>query len=155
MRKFSLRFAGAPALLLLALRAGPAATAEPPENRARLGTVTVGAYQAEVDFQFEDDGRHYRVDVAVPKPAREPAVNADRIEVWLLARGGKAVAVKERPRPGPLVEAGNDRGVTADAIFLFQRRAERKDLVAVVVSVDGELTTLKVPPPAAREAPKP
>jgi hypothetical protein len=110
----------------------------------QLGTVAVGDYQGMVSLQHPaEDGKSYRVDVVIPKPADSPPIAAERIEVWLLARGGKAVALKERPRPGPLVEAMT-RGASADAIFLFDG-AERKDLAAVVV--DGKPTALKIPPP--------
>lgn len=121
------------------------------EASRRLGAVAVGMYAGEVIWQPEDDGKHYRVDVQIPKPAKDPAIKAERLEVWLLAQGSQAAALKERPQ-GALVEAGNDKGVTADAIFLFTSALPRDRLVAVAVSVDGKLTTFPVPP--ARTAAK-
>jgi hypothetical protein len=115
------------------------------EKMTNLGTVLVGEYKGQVLFQYpEDDGKSYRVDVAISKPNNTAAINSGRIEVWLLARGSKAVAVKERPRPGSLIEV-NSAGTTASATYLFSREVERKDLVGIVVAVDGEPTTLKIP----------
>jgi hypothetical protein len=129
----------------------------PPEE-LQLGTVRVGPYAGFVYFQHPaEDGKSYRVTLAIPKPAADPLLKAERFDVWLLARGGKGLALASRDRPeGVLVEAGNARGVTANAAFFFRPQARRAELVAVVVSVDGVLTTLKVPvlttlkvPPAA------
>ena len=121
------------------------------EKMVILGVVTVGEHKGQVLFQYPVyDEKHYRVDVAISKPNSAGPIDSGRIEVWLLARGGKAVAVRERPRPGPLLEV-NSAGTTASAIYFFAREVERKDLVGLVMAVDGELTTLKISPAKATE----
>lgn len=149
MNPFAVLSAAATALLL-ACPTGPAAEnpgekgSPAAESVSNLGTVAVGRYKAQVLFQYpEDDGKSYRVDVVMSKPADADPIASERIEVWLLARGGKAASPRERPRKGPLVET-QTRGASADAMFLFARDVERKDVVAVVVAVDGEFSTLKV-----------
>lgn len=116
------------------------------EKMVTLGIVAMDKYQAQVIFHDPaDDGKSYRVTVVIPKPWDAPAIKSERIEVWLLARGGKALAVKDRPRAGALVEAGS-RGASANAIFVFDRGVERSELAAVVVAVDGRPKTFPVAP---------
>jgi hypothetical protein len=113
-----------------------------------LGTVALDRYRGQVYFHDPaDDGKSYRVTVAVPRRWGEPPIKSDRVDVWLLARGGKALPVKERPRAGGvLIEAGS-AGATANAIFVFGRAVGRRELTAVVVAVDGQPRAFKVPPP--------
>lgn len=116
-------------------------------DMARLGSVKVGEHRGQVLFQFpDDDGVHYRVDVAISKPNGIAVIESERIDVWLLARDGRSVAIQGRPRPGALIEV-NSAGTTADAIYLFANDVERRELVGVVVNVDGELNVFKIPPP--------
>jgi hypothetical protein len=115
------------------------------EKMATLGTVAVDKYQAQVIFDDRaEGGKSYRVTVVIPKPWDAPSIKGERIDVWLLARGGMAVAVKDRPRGGALVEVGS-RGASANALFVFDRAVERGALTAVVVSVDGQPRAFKVP----------
>jgi hypothetical protein len=95
------------------------------------------------DSSFEENEQTL---AAIPKLWGTPGIKGERIEVWLLARGRKALAVKERLRDGVLVEAGS-RGASANAIFFFDRSVKRRELVAVVVSVDGQPKAFKVAPP--------
>lgn len=125
----------------------PAGSVRGAETMVNLGTVVVDKYQAQVFFHDPaDDAKGYRITVAIAKPWDAPAIKSERIDAWLLARGGKALAVKERPRAGVLVEAGS-RGASANAIFLFARTAERGELAAVVVAVDGQPKAFPVAPP--------
>lgn len=115
------------------------------EKVVRLGTLAVGEYPGQVLFQYpEDDGKNYRVDVTINKPNNTKPIDSQRLDVWLLARSGKAVRVKERPRAGALIETSS-AGSTASAIYIFERSVNRNDLVGVVVSADSELTTFKIP----------
>jgi hypothetical protein len=133
-------------LLVAAVVAGGESDPKP-EQYLALGSLKVGEHMAQVFFQYpEDDGKRYCVDVAISKPVNAPHIESERLEVWLLAKGGKAATLKDRPHKGPLIEV-NTRGATADAIFWFERDAARGDLAAVVVSVDGEFQVFKVPPP--------
>jgi hypothetical protein len=81
--------------------------------------------------------------VAIPKPWEVPGIKTERIDVWLLARGGKALAVAQRPKGDVLIEAGSV-GATANAVFFYDRSAEPDELAAVVVSVDGEARAFKI-----------
>jgi RNA polymerase sigma-70 factor (ECF subfamily) len=113
-----------------------------------LGAVTVAPYQGRVWFHDPgDEGKSYRVEVIIAKPWDAPGIRSERIAVWLLANGGKALAVKERPRGGDLVEVGS-RGATASAVFLFERSVGRDELAAVVVAVDGEPKAFRVSAPS-------
>ncbi|MCA9284650.1 MAG: hypothetical protein KDA22_05525, partial [Phycisphaerales bacterium] len=124
-------------LVLLAGQQSTSVDAPDPPRARELGRVDVDEYAALVLFQDPaDDGKSYRVTVAVPKPWNAPAIKADRIDVWLLARGGRALAVNQRPAGEVLIEAGS-AGATANAIYFFDRSVQPRELAAVVVTVDG------------------
>lgn len=111
----------------------------------QLGTVRIDNHTGQVLFQDPaDDGKSYRIDVAISKPWDAPAIKSTRIEVWLLARGGKALSINSQPPNGVLVEAGGSLGATADAIYFFDRSVEPSELTAVVVSIDGEPKVFKL-----------
>jgi hypothetical protein len=138
-------------IALSVLVAMPAAAGEPEAEKVlTLGSVKVAGFNGTVLFQYpEDDARTYRIDVAISKPNGTDPIQSDRLDVWLLARGSRAVAAKDRPRKGPLIEA-NSAGTTADAMYFFARDVPRQELVAVVVSVDGEPHVFKIPAPPRR-----
>jgi hypothetical protein len=124
----------------------PAGSVRGAEKMVTLGTVAVDKYQAKVFFHDATDAaKSYRVTVVIAKPWDAPAIKSERIDVWLLARGGRALAIKERPQAGALVEAGS-RGASANALFVFDRRVERSELAAVVVAVDGQPKAFPVAP---------
>ena len=115
-----------------------------PEKVIQLGEIKVDDYTGKVFFQDPaDDGKSYRVTLAIPKPNRKPGIKSDRIEVWLLARGGKALATNVQPEGELLIEAQSG-GTTANAIYFFDRSVEPGELRAVVVAVDGQPTALKL-----------
>lgn len=115
-----------------------------PDKIQKLGTVKVDDYTGQVLFQDPaDDGKSYRITVAIPKPWESPSLRSERFEVWLLARGGKALAINTRPKGETLLEAGS-AGATANAIFFFERAVEIEELRAVVVAVDGQPTAFKL-----------
>lgn len=124
------------------------------ESGSRLGTVTAGKYAGSVMFQYpEDDGEFFRVDVAISKPNDTAPIDSGRIDVWLLSKGGYAVRAHRRPRPGALIETSS-AGSTASAIFQFRRSVQRQDLVAVVVSIDDELTVHRIPAWTGKDFPQ-
>jgi len=142
----------------LALAAtSPLTGATPPSpTETNLGSVTVGGHSGQVLFTVPaDDGKSYRIDVVVSKPENTPPVLAERIEIWLLARNGKAVSLKERPKDGPLVESVLGKGASADAIFVFAGSVAYADLSGVVVSVDGNPHAFKLPARGAKKPEKP
>ena len=100
-------------------------------------------------FQFDDDGKNYRLDISISRPAAAPLLKSERFAMWLLARNGQAVPINKIfvYRIGPLVETGNQRGRTASATFYFWHTLPRRDLSSVVVSVDGEPAVFKIPAP--------
>ena len=117
-----------------------------PEKVILLGTVKVDDYTGHVLFQDPaDDGKSYRITFAIPKPWKAPGIKSDRIEVWLLARSGKALRINTQPKGEVLLEAGS-AGATANAIFFFDRSVEAGDLRAVVVAVDGQPTAFQLIP---------
>ena len=103
-----------------------------------LGSVAVGRSGSSVTF-YEPafDRASYVVGIANPEPVH-------RIDAWLLAKGGKALAVQE-----PHLRCPPPDGRRAK-VFSFDHAADRADVVAVVLSVDGVLTTLQVPPAVVR-----
>jgi RNA polymerase sigma factor (sigma-70 family) len=122
-----------------------------PDEPLTLGEIRVGEQQGQVLFSLENDRQTYRVDVLITKAWKDPPIKAERIQVWLLAKDSKTVALKERhPNTGALLEVGS-RGATAYALFLLQGSVDRQALLAVVVAVDGELRTFKIPPPRERK----
>ncbi len=113
-----------------------------------LGTVAVGDYTGQVLFQAPaDDGKGDRVTVMVPKPNEMAAIDSGRLDMWLFARGGKAVAVRSRTATGALIEVIS-AGATANAVYFFAD-ADRATMAAVAVFVDGAPTVLKIPTPVA------
>lgn len=127
--------------------------AGPVEKMITLGPLTIDGYKGEVLFEYGEDHSTWRVDFVFTKPAKNPLIAGERIQIWMLARGNKTVpfARDYAPRTGPLVEAGNLlRDVSVDACFFFSRSVPRRDLVAVVIAVDGEPTLFKIP----REMPR-
>jgi hypothetical protein len=135
----------------------PRGGATPPSKvDAQLGSVAVGKHAGQVLIRYPaEDGKSYRIDVVISRPADLPPIKAERIDVWLLARGGKAVPLRERPRPGALVESVLGRGASADAIFLFAPAAPYAELSGVVVSVDGQLKTFRLPAGGPRSSDRP
>lgn len=117
------------------------------EKVKMVGTVEVDDYKGQIFFQDPaDDGKSYRVSVAISKPWNTPAIKGERIDVWLLARGGKALAINTQPGGGALIEAGS-AGATASAIYFFDRSVKPSELSAVVVSVDGQPKVFKLTAP--------
>jgi hypothetical protein len=126
------------------------------QTEADLGPVTVGEYKGQVLFTYPaDGGKGYRIDVVVSKPENTPAIRAERIDIWLLARNGKAVPVMERPNAGPLVESSLGKGASADGMFVFASSVAYSELSGVVVSVDGNFTTFKLPARDQKKSDKP
>ncbi|HZU96625.1 MAG TPA: hypothetical protein VFF73_08045 [Planctomycetota bacterium] len=108
------------------------------------GQVKIDRNTAQVLFSEEE--KDYRIDVSVSLRADEPPTNADRIEVWLLSKGGKAVSCTKRDN-GALCRVSTNHlvGGTESAMFFFDHSVDRKDLVALVVSVDAEPTLCRIP----------
>jgi hypothetical protein len=100
-----------------------------------------------------DDGKNYRIDVVVSRPVKSPAVKG--IEVWFLARNGKAVPLKKRSKASALVESVLGGWASTDAVFLFAPAVAYSELVGVVVSVDGKLNTFKLPAWGPKSSDKP
>jgi hypothetical protein len=116
----------------------------PTMENVPLGTVAVGKEQGRVLFSAPaDDGKSFRVDVVIARPANSPLLRGDRFEVWLLAKGGKAVALRERPRE-VLVESVLGKGASADAAFFFDASVPVTDLVAAIVRVDDQVAAFEV-----------
>jgi hypothetical protein len=143
------------------LGAVPAPLAAAPANKAPepvlLGWMSVGQTSVRALFSPAEDGKSYRVELLCSRPRGAPPMKARSVDVWLLARGGKALPVK----PVPRMLGGGDpwrRGNMVCATFLFERTVEQADLIAVVVALDGKPTMFKLPPAAPRgraEAPAP
>ena len=80
---------------------------------------------------------------AVVTPA-EVNVFAERVDAWLIVRGGKCVPCKERA----VVLAGSSGGPFPEqapqVAFRFGQKVPREDLAGLVISVGGKLHTFTV-----------
>jgi hypothetical protein len=70
------------------------------ESYIMVGTIKMDQHEAQVVFEFPHEDRNaYRVSLAISKRRDSPALRNERVEMWLLARGGKALKVRSRPSP--------------------------------------------------------
>jgi len=116
-----------------------------------VGPVSAGEVAVEgttngATIHFAEYRKSYDVQFSIPVLLADKGLDSSRFSAWLLAKGGKALRLREGPDKGVLPAVStNGRSGTAVAMFDFDHEVETKDLVGIVVSVDGKLSVLAMP----------
>lgn len=105
-----------------------------------LGSASLSAL-----LRLDQATNQWIVTVVITRAAGQPQIQGHEVDAQLLDSQGRPFAVLERPS-GPLVEAGDSLGMSANALFRFE--APSVTPAELAVTYQGRAVSFRVMPAA-------